>query len=429
MGETWSDDGYHTLEARATVRILGILIKRELLDNLTSSRYVLASILCIALCLASIILMNHDYDNRLKRHEFSHTVGGKTNIFDWSMWRTPDIIAKTPVPLSLVSKGTEEVLGRPVLPQDANHRVIALFYSFFGEEHHLFDLFTTPDFIYIVSIVLSIYAVFVSFDAICGEKETGILRLLSSHSVPRSTILLAKWIGGFASFLVGLLPAIIIMLIYLTISGVPLQIEHWMRLAILICLSFAYLSVFFTLGVLISTLVHRSAIALVFGLVIWTVWALVIPRCGVSTSQAMRPIQPEPVFQIRKYRMQIDSRELSNELKERQSLRMNDAHIASVDSQMRMGQYISRLSPLGAYVYGATTLAQTGLSDYRDYRTELQRWNRKRMSDESPGEFVYQPLSFRRSLSEMVMDSALLLLWNILLFMGAYLAFSRYDVR
>ena len=85
------------------MRLLGVLIKRELLDNLTSSRYVLASVLCIVLCITSVILMNNDYDNRIKRHELSHNVGGKPNILDWS---TADIIAKPPVPLSLISKGT-----------------------------------------------------------------------------------------------------------------------------------------------------------------------------------------------------------------------------------------------------------------------------------------------------------------------------------
>ncbi len=404
------------------MHLLIILIKRELLDNLTSSRYVLTSVLCIVLCITSVILMDHDYENRLKRRELSHSVGGKPNIFDWG-WR--EIIAKPPVPLSLISKGTEEVLGRPALPCRPQGGVIAFFYDYFGEEHHLFDLFTTPDFVYIVSIVLSVYAVFVSFNAICGEKETGILRLISSHSVPRSTILLAKWIGGFASFLGSLLPSILVMLIYLTVSGVPLQIEHWMRLAILVCLSFVYLSVFFTLGVFISTVTHRSATALVLVLIIWTVWALGIPRGGVSAAQAIRPAQPEYTFRKLKNRLEIDS----DELRERERLRMNDAHIASVDSQMRIGQYISRLSPLGAYVYGATTLAQTGLSDYRDYRAKLQYWNRKRIREGDPGEFVYQPLSLRRSLSEMAMDGALLLLWNVLLFMGAHLAFLCYDVR
>ena len=98
------------------MRLLGVLIKRELLDNLTSSRYILTSVLCIALCITSVILMNHDYENRLKRRELSHNVGGNPNIFDWGR---NYIIAKPPVPLSLISKGTEEVLGRPALPQPA----------------------------------------------------------------------------------------------------------------------------------------------------------------------------------------------------------------------------------------------------------------------------------------------------------------------
>ena len=46
---------------------LGTLIKRELFEHLTSSRYVVTSILCAALCVTSIILMSYDYANRRKR--------------------------------------------------------------------------------------------------------------------------------------------------------------------------------------------------------------------------------------------------------------------------------------------------------------------------------------------------------------------------
>ena len=46
---------------------LANLIKHELIDNLTSGCYILTSIVCIVLCVVSIVLMSHDYQHREKQ--------------------------------------------------------------------------------------------------------------------------------------------------------------------------------------------------------------------------------------------------------------------------------------------------------------------------------------------------------------------------
>ena len=47
---------------------------------------------------------------------------------------------------------------------------------------------------------------------------------------------------------------------------------------------------------------------------------------------------------------------------------MDDTYIAKIDRQIELGKNLARLSPLASYVYGSTTLAQTGIPDYQDYR-------------------------------------------------------------
>ena len=47
----------------------------------------------------------------------------------------------------------------------------------------------------IVQVVLSLFCLLLSYDAICGEKEAGTLRLKNSFSVPRRLILLGKGFG------------------------------------------------------------------------------------------------------------------------------------------------------------------------------------------------------------------------------------------
>lgn len=109
--------------------------------------------------------------------------------------------------------------------------------------------------------------------------------------------------------------------------------------------------------------------------------------------------------------------------------KMDDAYIATVDGQILWGRHLSRFSPLASYVYASTTLAQTGLDDYKDYRLKLSHWNRQRVREGYSSEFVYQPLTLGQSLSEIGIDVVLLMVWNVLLFMSANVAFLRYDVR
>ena len=389
---------------------LGSLIKHELIDNLTSGRYILTSIVCIVLCVISIVLMSHDYQHREKQ---SNVARG---------------ISRPPQPLSLIANGTNEV--RPVIPNShPRYNVIGRVFMRFGEERHIFELFETPDFVYIVSIVLSVFTLFLSYDSICGEKETHTLSLVLSNSLRRSTVLLGKWIGGYISLLLSFSPAVLLIVIYMyTFSGVSLSSEHFLRLGGIICFTFIYLSVFFTLGLLVSTVVHREATSLVLCLFIWMIWTLWIPRLALLTTRTIAPAPSEGEHRQMKEQV-VTEHDITEE--QREILwSMDDAYISKIDRQIALGKNFSRLSPLASYVHGSTTLAQTGIPDYQDYRRRFFAWLKRNVRQEGQWDmFVHRPQPVERSFSAVWLDMQLLLLWNVLLFMGANLAFHRYDVR
>ena len=392
---------------------LASLIKHELIDNLTSGRYILTSIVCVVLCVVSIVLMSHDYQHREKQ---SNLASG---------------ITRPPQPLSIVAKGTNEV--RPVTPNShPRYVVIGQVFMRFGEERHIFELFETPDFVYVVSIILSVLAIFLSYDSICGEKETHTLSLVLSHSLRRSTFLLGKWIGGYISLLLSFCPAMLLMFIYMfAYSGVALSGEQFLRLGCIIGFSLIYLSVFFTLGLLVSAIVHREATSLVLCLFIWGIWTLWIPRFGILAARTILPVPSEGKHRQMKEHFATEH-DITEE--EREILwSMDDNYISKVDRQIELGQNLARLSPLTSYVYGSTALAHTGISDYQDYRRRLFAWVKRNTRHGGHwtqwNQFVHRPQPLARSLSEVWIDLQLLLFWNALLFMSANLAFHRYDVR
>jgi ABC-type transport system involved in multi-copper enzyme maturation permease subunit len=412
------------------MRLLRALIQRELLEDLTSSRYVLTSVLCVVLCMTSIVLMSHDYERRL--HRYNTWMSAMT---EEKLHRTL-CFAKRPRPLSVIARGVDEVMGRPLnitgwqpeeepiahvggLSAEGQH----LYGSAQGQ--HLFDLFTSPDLMYIVGVILSAFAIFLSFGTICGEKQARTLSLLMSHSIRRPTLLFAKWMGGYISLLISLSPAILLMLVFLTVSsGVSLQAEDWIRLLGMIGLSLVYLLIFFTLGLFTSTVTGRPATALILVLFIWSVWVLGVPRIGCSVAKGLRPIQPNFAFGLEKRAARQGSFEDYREI----LWKMDDGYITTVDGQMEMGQNLSRFSPFASYVYACTTLAQTGICDARNFRRQVADWDRERRRGRFT-ELALLPLRLEQSFPEISTDLILLLSWNVLLFMGAHVAFLRYDVR
>ena len=58
---------------------------------------------------------------------------------------------------------------------------------------------------------------------------------------------------------------------------------------------------------------------------------------------------------------------------------------------------------------------------------DMEQFNNLDLSDYPRIDFEYLPVAER--LSQIYTDILLLVIWNILFFMGAYLSFLRYDVR
>jgi ABC-type transport system involved in multi-copper enzyme maturation permease subunit len=185
-----------------------------------------------------------------------------------------------------------------------------------------------------------------------------------------------------------------------------------------------YLLIFSTLGLLTSTLTSRPATALILVLFIWTVWVLGVPRIGRSVAKGLRPVQPNFTFGLAKRAVRQGSFEDYREI----LWKMDDEYIAMVDAQMEMGQSLSRFSPFASYVYASSTLAQTGISDAQNFRQQVAHWDRERRRGRIT-ELALPPIRLEQSFPEIATDLILLLLWNVLLFMGANVAFLRYDVR
>lgn len=410
------------------------ICRKEITENILTFRNVITTVLCLVLFPTSIFLSYNDYKTRLANYNLRDTEGQR--IFGHR-----PMLAKKPTPLSIFARGLDPDMGRLTIVWQGSIRgdpggAIASP----GEENDLLFLFRVPDFSYLVKTVLSLLALFFAFDAICGERARGTLRLLLANPVSRSEILLGKWFGGLASFLLSVLPGFVLMLFVVALlPSISLDAEAWLRIVAIIGVSLIYLASFFLLGLFLSTRVRRPETALILILLAWLTWVIGVPNFSSLIANRIYPYSASDTI-AQKENTEADS---DKELYE-QFWKINFQAERTVQYQSRLVQNLARVSPLGSYVAAATTLAETGLEDAHRYKGYVLRWDRQRRDlednplnpnwDQTRREqagLYYTPtrMSLHESLATIWVDAALLILFNLIFFMGTYLSFLRYSVQ
>jgi ABC-type transport system involved in multi-copper enzyme maturation permease subunit len=164
------------------------------------------------------------------------------------------------------------------------------------------------DWMFIIKMLFSLFAIILSFDAISWEREQSTLTLMCSNSVSRSSVLLGKYLGACGTLMIPLVTGIVLnMLIILVVGGiagtVPLQIEHWLRIGMLTLASILYISLFVLLGLLVSSLVQRSSSSLLILLSVWVALVVVLPNLAGILAEQTSKVESE--YQLSRRQRQI----------------------------------------------------------------------------------------------------------------------------
>jgi ABC-type transport system involved in multi-copper enzyme maturation permease subunit len=411
------------------------IIKKEILDNITSPKFVFTFLLCTVLILLSVYTGVANYGADKKEYTAAVALNKKNleNQPNYSSLAGIGIkINKPPQVLGTVVSGIEEDVGRvaPVnIAMDPN-----LVESKYGS-NPVFAVFGALDLMFIVKIVLSLFAILFTYDTIVGEKEKGTLKLALSNDVPRDRLILGKAIGGYISLLMPLLIPLVLSLIILVVApNLALSGADWTRLVLIFLMFFLYLSVFFSLGLFISARTSRSSTSFLVLLFLWVIFVMVIPKVAVITAGQIRPIPSVHEITAKKdaflQQIQIEGQKTARELigkivaegntdaqgaaeartpEERdRATRAREAR--QKETQQKIQQYIqdlqqqltskidennaalerdyqlkkkaqqtlavnlSRISPASALTFGSMTLARTGVDEYERFLASVRAY-------------------------------------------------------
>jgi len=470
-----------------------IIIRKEILQNLLSLRFILLLLLIISLFASSGFVFIAKYRTQSDDYwkKTNENLSGFRNqadqlyklaFYDQEIWRKPKA-------LTFCVGGHEKSLPN-CFGTDAFHSV----WWVKGRHNFLLHQFGDLDWVFIISLPLSFMALFFTYDSICGERDAGTLRLILSRPIPRYKVLMGKYVGAMLTIGLPLFVGLFVSLIIVISSGiVELNTNDWSKISAIVLLSILYLSIFTLLGIFISSRMTYSTNSMVVLLLVWVGLVILIPCLGRAVSDVFYKVPSDAVW-TRKYSEMLD--QLSREAKAGKfgpkalgyhtdpnhpsvnppaAARYWNAFSAGVMQQLEeghnqrvaqalAGRRFACLSPTVLYQQASEAIAGTGIhrciniwEQIHRYKSQLKEyvlsndaedpdslhllfydeylvgnWNaisNKSVDFDTVPKFQERDFALGQSLKSAIWDIALLILFNLVFFAASFVSFLRYDVR
>lgn len=444
---------------------------RELLEMVSSWRFFAFAVILMTLGLLVTAVRSVDHTQRLK--DYAQAESLQAEMLDGGMsaggggglvFHPP----RRPARMSPIAQGTQEsVMER-------------FFVSVY--EDPLEILYPSADLLMVMGIVISLGALLLASDQICGEREAGTMRLTLANAVKRGYILTGKWLACLATLGTGILLLFLGIVLVLVLVKPDVWTEtDWGSFVALFVFSLVYASAFLMIGLFLSVSTRQSGTAAILALMAWAIAVFVVPSLPIYLAREVQPslsptyatinllrVEEERKEKLRKLRAplyargltdaevdeQVDSvavRRIWEEFRQKRKYFDNASHERGV-IQGLISAGIAQLSPYSAYLLGGAEVAGVGVAsmasflqfekkqenamhDYLEekWRAEvtknpdLKKSDRLDTSDRPRDVYKGESLIFR--LTGMALPLLSLVIFNVLFFMLAWRKFMRYDVR
>ena len=456
---------------------LAMVVRKQLLESFSSSRFLVATLLCVTVGVGATFVRTQAYLSalttyRLNRVQHSAEAKGYTSPY----YLTYDGVSvdKRPNPRAIFYRGLEP--DRPMTARVTGNRDPRTVDQYV-QVNPVAELFQTVDLVSYTMIVMSLLALVFSYDLVSGEKETGTLRLTFSHPVPRNQLLLGKWVGGYLTLCMPyLLTALCSLGIVAAELGSAVSADDLISFGVLIMTGLLCTGAFFSIGLFVSARTHRSFTSITVLVSIWVATTLAIPHLSpyaariavdIPTIQEVERekwsvVEAENALRSSRWRAY---RQNTTDSQEQQGVVISElfrdcfAQIArsqeqiqgeyerQVDRQISVATWLSRVSPASSLVYASGETTGTGIRNLREFRRELHsyrirflnyaedKWiERARqgggdITTEDYPRFAHFTVDVTDRLAGALPDLGLLAVWNLIFFAAAYVSFLKYDVR
>jgi len=419
-----------------------LVARKEILEHLLSLRFHVCAVMMAALLALSVFVMFQDYRVRMENYGVLQARAipraGESGV----------MAVVRPQPLSILARGLDEVLDRgydisPYLGITPHDRQTA--------SASLFSIFTPPDLMYLVKVLLSLLALLFAYDAVSGEKERGTLGLIFSWPVSRGQVVAGKMVGGLTVVIVPFVLMVGALLVAVTLTGdVRLDRSDAIRLGLMLVAAVCYIAIFFAMGILVSARSSSSPRALVVLLFLWAVIVFAMPNIGQLVAAQISPLpaaESQEALRIQAFAknrflaIQSHGRDpngsagaFNNEYD-----RLVEQYRVRLEALVATSKRVCRLSPAASLTYVFTDLAGTGIGDLRRLNAALVQYKTGNLptlvrqlghGSQPPPPFQFFPASLGDAWRQgLGVDLILLAVMAAVLFAAAAIAALRTDPR
>jgi ABC-type transport system involved in multi-copper enzyme maturation permease subunit len=302
-------------------------------------------------------------------------------------------------------------------------------------------MFPLIDLTFIVTILLSLVALILTYDAVSGEKEDGTLKLMLANGLPRPKVILAKAAAAVLTLVgplcVSLAAGMVVVLLHPRVDWAG---ADWGALGLIVAGAVLYIGVFAFIGILVSSAHRSSASSIMTSLFVWTIMVLVVPNLSPYVASFLSPapsrikiaretarltdvdrddlgrklmaeyagqvLEDYPVLAERLSETEVKRRVVedpeyrkayeanraaverawaeANRIQSAKAEELNQALRRKEEAQTGLARTLSMISPLADFAYLATDLSSSGIRNRVHFGRLAQLWNQAFYRDYRP---------------------------------------------
>lgn len=259
----------------------------EILESFTGAKFVIVFVLSSILIISSVFAGYLKYSESVRWQSVA-TAANKTALADQGNWRKMQLLGskatRTPSRLSILIRGVDGSVGKSAYATPSAQLILR---DSRDELNPVYALLSELDLGFIIRVVLSLFALLFSFNAVSGDRENGTLKMILSNSMSRSSILWGKLLGNLLVLALSLvIPVLFSLVLVELLAGFSFSMEEWIRVWMILLAGLAYLILFYVIGLLVSTLTRRSIVSFTICLLVWVSVVAVLPRIAIDLSSS-----------------------------------------------------------------------------------------------------------------------------------------------
>lgn len=386
------------------------IVKKEILENIFSYRFPLFFLICTILLPVGIYVNYVVYSKRVsdyhEQQRLTRDALSSSQMWDVLSGTVPLKGFRPPSSLSVFAQGFEGSLSQYYeFKQDGfrpgNNSL---------DEESILSITGKLDFLFILQMVLGLIVMLFAADLVSGEKELGTLRGILSNSIPRDTVLLGKFLGGYIALWIPFAFAFLGGTFVLALSSYPIyDADMLLRIVFVFLSATIFMLTYFTIGIMISCSTARTRTSLITILVVWTFLQLIVPKVSDMVATLVYPIRTATVVSMEKslivknienekskalgrryeeifgrgaslsskpepspkqdewnaFKKEIE--QMYQERKAKELAMIDDAYANEKQIQQNIATSFSLISPSAAFAHFITDICGTGESDRRKY--------------------------------------------------------------